>query len=301
MYLFFLVLRWLALTAVSSTMLGCDSINESANVDSNSTVQKHNSKTSINTPPKIDTTKSTIAKRFLVPEGYKRVVVDSNSFGAYLRDLPLKPIDAPVLYYDGKEKINNGVYLSVIDLPIGKRDLHQCADALMRFRADYLRSQKRFDEIHFNFNNGFTAYYSKWKEGYRIKYNGTNFNWVKTAEPSNSDATFWKYMEYVFAFAGTYSLAQELDPIPLDEMEMGDVFIFGGSPGHAVMVVDLAVHQETGEKIFMLVQSYMPAQEGQILTNPNDPNLSPWYSCDFEGELLTPEWRFEDQDLKRFP
>lgn len=300
MYSLFSIFRWLGLSFFSFALLGCNSIDTSSQAKSNSNVQMQNAELLAQTSNIIDSSKSTVATRFIVPEVYERVEVESNSFGAYLRNLPLKPIDSPVLYYDGTEKPNNNVYMSVVDLPIGTRDLHQCADALMRFRAEFLRKQKRFDEIHFNFNNGFTAYYSKWKEGYRIKFNGTDFSWVKTASPSNSDATFWKYMEYVFAFAGTYSLAQELGSVPLKEMKIGDLFVFGGSPGHAVMVVDMAAHKVTGEKIFMLVQSYMPAQEAQILTNPNDSNLSPWYSCDFQGELLTPEWRFEGQDLKRF-
>ncbi len=44
----------------------------------------------------------------------------------------------------------------------------------------------------------------------------------------------------------------------------------------------------------------MPAQDIQILKNPNDPALSPWYKTDFEGPLLTPEWTFEKTDLRRF-
>lgn len=280
--------------------LSCESLDTNVQVEGDKVVQKKDSLLFHSIPTEIDSTKFTIETRFKVPEGYRRVGIDTSSFGAYLRNLPLKPIEAPVLYYDGTEKPNKNVYVSVIDLPIGNRDLHQCADALMRFRAEYLRSQKRFDEIHFNFNNGFTANYSKWKEGYRIKFDGADFKWVKKEAPSNSDDTFWKYMEYVFAFAGTYSLAQELESISLNDMKIGDLFIFGGSPGHAVMVVDMAVHKETGEKIFMLIQSYMPAQETQVLINPNDLNLTPWYSSDFKGELLTPEWRFEGQDLKRF-
>ena len=61
-------------------------------------------------------------------------------------------------------------------------------------------------------------------------------------------------------------------------MRIGDVFIIGGSPGHAVIVVDMAVNPETHEKVFLLAQSYMPAQQIQLLKNNNDPDLSPWYS-----------------------
>ena len=44
----------------------------------------------------------------------------------------------------------------------------------------------------------------------------------------------------------------------IKDIEIGDVFIQGGSPGHAVIIVDTAVNKKTGERIMMLVQSYMP-------------------------------------------
>ncbi len=44
----------------------------------------------------------------------------------------------------------------------------------------------------------------------------------------------------------------------------------------------------------------MPAQETQILKNPNEEDISPWYSIDFANQLQTPEWTFSKDDLKRF-
>ena len=48
----------------------------------------------------------------------------------------------------------------------------------------------------------------------------------------------------------------------------------------------------------MIAQSYMPAQETQILKNKNDDKLSPWYSANIEDKLYTPEWTFEVGHLK---
>ena len=42
----------------------------------------------------------------------------------------------------------------------------------------------------------------------------------------------------------------------------------------------------------------MPAQEIQILKNPNDKQLSPWYSANIIDELATPEWTFKARHLK---
>lgn len=82
-------------------------------------------------------------------------------------------------------------------------------------------------------------------------------------------------------------------------MQTGDVLIQGGSPGHAAIVVDLAVNAQ-GQKVFLLAQSYMPAQSIHILKNPVNPALSPWYEADNSAVVQTPEWTFTTKDLKRF-
>ena len=87
----------------------------------------------------------------------------------------------------------------------------------------------------------------------------------------------------------------------MDDIQIGDVFIQKGNPyGHAIIVIDMAKNKKKGNKIFMLAQSYMPAQEIHILKNLNNSDLSPWYDTDFVDELLTPEWTFRKEDLKRF-
>ena len=249
---------------------------------------------------RIDRSAKTLETRFLLPEGFQRVKADSNSFGAYLRKLPLKPDGSIVKLHNGEEKANNDIYEAVVDLPIGKKDLHQCADAVMRLRAEYLYAQKQFDKIHFNFTNGFRCDYSEWMKGKRIAISGNKTWWKQSAQPSNTYKDFWSYLEMIFSYAGSLSLSKEMKPVSVEELQIGDVFILGGSPGHAVLVVDVAVNSKTNKKIFLLAQSYMPAQETQILKNPNDNKLSPWYTADFGEKLYTPEWTFARNDLKRF-
>ena len=240
-----------------------------------------------------------IESRFLTPKNFERKNSEVNSFATYLRELPLKPDGAKVHFYNGTIKPSERVYDAVVDLKIGKRDLHQCADAIMRLRAEYLWEQNRHDDIHFNFTNGWQVDYSKWKAGHRVKVEGNKTSWVKKSAPSDSYDTFWKYLEIIFSYAGTLSLSKEMKSIDISEIQIGDIFIQGGSPGHAVIVVDLAENTK-GDKVFLLAQSYMPAQETQILKNPNDDKMSPWYSTDFGEVLETPEWTFSKDDLKRF-
>lgn len=243
---------------------------------------------------------STIESRYGTPEGFVRVEAAEGSFGYFLRNQKLKPYGEKVLYYDGKTKTSKGVYDSVIDVEIGNRDLHQCADAIMLLRAEYLYHEENYDQISFHFVNGFKAEYEKWMKGYRIKILDSRATWYKQEEFSNTYKSFRKYMDMVFAYSGTLSLEKELVEVKIEEMQIGDVFIVGGSPGHAVIVVDLAENHQTGEKAFMLAQSYMPAQQTQILINPKNEAISPWYILNTSEKLITPEWAFDLTQLKGF-
>jgi len=45
----------------------------------------------------------------------------------------------------------------------------------------------------------------------------------------------------------------------------------------------------------------LPAQELQILQNPQDPKLSPWYRLGTgTSAIQTPEWLFQTRDFRRF-
>ena len=169
----------------------------------------------------------------------------------------------------------------------------------MRLRAEYLYQKKLFDSIHFNFTNGFNASYSTWRQGKRIKVKGNSVTWFTTTQKGDSRNSFDKYLTMVFSYAGTLSLEKEMKKVVVKDMQIGDVFIQGGSPGHAVIIVDMA-KKETGETIFLLAQSYMPAQEIHVLKNFNNQNLSPWYSAKILETIITPEWTFTKNNLKRF-
>lgn len=246
----------------------------------------------------LKTSGKTVQERFLPPEGYRRTTADS--FGVYLRTLPLQSDGSFVHLYNGDEKYRQNVHAAVIKMDVGKKDLQQCADAFMRLRAEYLYQHRKFDDIHFNFTNGFWADYSKWRQGYRIAVSGNEVSWVKKQPEDTGYASFRTYMDVVFTYAGTLSLSRELHSVSLSQIQPGDVWIQGGSPGHAVIVVDVAINGK-GEKLFMLAQSYMPAQEIHILRNPENEKISPWYSvADITTEVTTPEWTFDITDLKRF-
>lgn len=234
-----------------------------------------------------------------LPPGYLRAKVGQDSYANYLRNLLLHAPGTMVRYYDGSYKANRDVYHSVVDLPIGKKDLHQCADAIMRLRAEYLYQEGRYNDIHFDFTNGFRVDYTQWRKGRRIVVNGNSTKWDDGSQPSKTYEDFWAYLETIFMYAGTASLSRELAPKAIASAEIGDILIQGGHPGHAVIIIDKAYDESTQSPIYLLAQSYMPAQEIQILKNRNEASLSPWYKLE-EGTIDTPEWTFHSDDLMTF-
>jgi hypothetical protein len=236
-----------------------------------------------------------------LPSGFIRKKVSSNSFAAYLRNLGLKKPGVSVMLYNGKRKGNQYAHYRVIDMDIGKKNLQQCADSIMRLRAEYLFSQRRFNSIKFNFTSGQNIPFSKWAKGYYPMVKGSSVKWIKKTSLNYSYTNLRKYLEIIFIYAGTASLSKELKPVSgIKYIRIGDIFIQGGFPGHAVIVVDIASNIKNNNKIFLLAQSFMPAQEIHILKNPNSSGLNPWYSINFGKKLVTPEWNFTNKDLKRF-
>jgi hypothetical protein len=248
-------------------------------------------------PPPVKTPDgATLSARFRAPADYARVPAEADSFAAYLRALPLKEDGAAALFFDGKEKLTR-THEAVVDMDIGSTDVQQGSDALIRLRAEYLYAQGDYDRISYHFLSGFSFPFTRWAEGYRVSVSGKNVTWEKKADPSQDYETFRRYLNTLFVYANTRSLAAELSTA--DEMRIGDVFIsteFGG-----VMVVDMARRAGTGDVVCILAGAKIPAQEIQILKNPDDPRLSPWYPAPSAAGLTTSEGDiFRPEHLKRF-
>lgn len=218
---------------------------------------------------------TSLAARFAPPAGFERIAAPSDSFAAWLRGLPLKPAGSRVHEFDGKEKKNQAAHAAVIDIDVGRGDLQQCADFVIRLRAEYLFSIGRSDEVAFHFTSGDLAEFRRWAAGERPMIDKNRVTWRKSQGPDASYPSFRAYLTSVFTYAGTKSLARELKPVASPkEIQIGDVFIRGGSPGHAVIVLDVAENPRTKDRVFLLAQSFMPAQEPHVLKNPTDLRVS---------------------------
>ncbi len=211
------------------------------------------------------------------PSDFERNKQDSASFGYWLRSIALKK-DKAVYKFDGTFKANQSAQFAVLDISVGKKDLQQCADAIMRLRAEYLFKRQRFDEILFTDNAG-TAY--------------------QFTQPYNIE-NLLAYLEKVFGMCGSASLSKQLKTKEdFSTIIPGDVLIKGGFPGHGVIVVDVA-ENDAGKKMYLLAQSYMPAQDIHILVNPMNDKLSPWYEVNDDQIIKTPEYSFFKNQLKQW-
>ena len=234
------------------------------------------------------TSPDNVLTRFGMPSGYHQLNVEPGSFGAYLQSLPLKPAGTHTLTYKGAIAATDAETAAVVDISVGHEDLQQCADAVMRLRGEYLWHAKRYNEIAFHFVSGFKCDYIHYAEGYRYR----NDRWILKSKKDYSYPAFMQYMQLVFAYAGTLSLEKELKPVANpDDLKAGDVFIHGGSPGHCFVVMDV-VENDKHQKQFLLAQSFMPAQNIQVLQNA--PGYY-WFSMDkipsiWYGELVKPKY-----------
>lgn len=237
--------------------------------------------------------------RIQCPPDAQRLQSD-DPYVRYLRQLKLLPHESPVHLFNGAFKNRQDVHAAVLDLEIGARDLQQCADAVMRLRADFLYQQKKYEQIQFQFTNGFVAKYEFWRKGQGILVTGNQCSWVPSARAGSSQQHYKNYLETVFSYAGSLSLSHQLKSVPITQILPGDVLIIGGSPGHAVTVMDIAVQKNTGKKYMLLAQSYMPAQQIHVLKNWEDERISPWFEVPESGKIETPEYTFQTNNLMRF-
>ncbi|MCC3156788.1 DUF4846 domain-containing protein [Hymenobacter sp. 15J16-1T3B] len=241
-----------------------------------------------------------LAARFAPPAGCQRVAVTPGSYGEWLRGLPLRPRGTAVRLHDGRLKDPQTVHAAVIDIDTGLRDLQQCADAAIRLRAEY-QFTRNFRSIHFHLTSGHDIWFGDWVDGKGFQVQGEDVVAAPRPAEAPTHAALRRYLDVVFTYAGTKSVSREMRPVPLAQAQPGDVLVLGGSPGHAVTVLDVAEHPGTHVRYALLAQSYMPAQDMHVLRNVEEPQLGAWFRlAAVDGMFATPEWDFEADQLKRW-
>ncbi|MBS1664380.1 MAG: hypothetical protein JST68_25265 [Bacteroidetes bacterium] len=240
--------------------------------------------TACRTPAQVPNSYPTIGA-IPTPAGFHRQTQPPKSFAAWLHNIPLKK-DRTVYLYNGRPKQNQDAQFAVLDVSVGRQDLQQCADAVMRLRAEYLYAYNDYTDISF---------YTE--QGSLLNFQG----WLREHSASSQRTAFDQYLNRVFTYCSTRTLEKQLQSVtPFSKIQAGDVLIRSGAPGHAMQVVDEAEDAQ-GHRIFLLAQSYMPAQDIHIVKNTSDPSISPWYRANTSNSIVeTPEWIFKINELKKW-
>lgn len=238
-----------------------------------------------------------LSARFATPPaGFTRVDVDQDSFGNFLRNLPLKPAGSPVVDFQGTPLHNGGQHpniVAVADLDIGSKDLQHCADVIYRLNGEW-RYGKGDNNLVYKAVSGQALGYRNYIAGERAIIEGKGIALKKVAAPAkDTHALMRGYMDEVFSWAGTASLARDAKPVAWSDLQPGDFFVMSGSPyGHAVLVLDVAKDTK-GRVALLLGQSYMPAQSFQVLkpAGSNNGVASDWFVVDPSDLAVdTPFW-----------
>ncbi len=252
-------------------------------------------------PLEVDYSKSTIRTRFTPPKGFYWITEEPGSFSEFLVRLPLHPEGFPIRDYRGVPIEKQYHHVAILNVDVGDKDLQQCADAWIRLYAEYLWIQKRFDDIVFQFTSKQLFSWNDYKNGIRTTEIKDKVKFSKSGKYDDSYENFRDYLNIIFRYAGTISLDRESVPLVRNQdIRTGDFLITPGSPGHSVFIVGRA-RNSAGKQLYLLAESFMPAQDIHILKNPVNPNISPWYELDINApKTVTAKYTFNPTSIKRF-
>ena len=248
----------------------------------------------------VDKSKSTVRTRFSPLKGFSLIQEKPGSFSEFLNEFPLHPPNFPIRDYKNIPLEKQYNHIAILNIDVGDKDLQQCADAWIRLYSEYLWLQKRYDDIGFHFTNGQFLSWNDYKNGTRTKETGKKIQFIKTGKNDDSYENFREYLNIIFRYAGTISLDKESVPVKSNyDIMPGDFLIAPGSPGHSVFVVGRS-RNRSGKYLYLLAESFMPAQDIHILRNP-DAKLSPWYELDVNApQTVTAKYIFKPTSIKRF-
>jgi len=229
----------------------------------------------------------TLASRFATPPGYRRVDTPDGSFGHWLRGLPLAAEKTAVKTHKG-DVVHDGddQYLAaVVAIDPGKLDLQQSPDVALRLHAEWLWSlgDKR---ISYRSATGLDLPLARWARGERLMAQGANVFWVVKGKPAEvTHADFREYLDTVFTWANSISVAQQAEVVEPKDLQPGDFFVHLSSPGHALLVLDIA-RKPSGQQLALLGQALNPAQYVFVLQAGR--GATAWFSLRPGEPIITP-------------
>ncbi len=238
---------------------------------------------------------------FRPPEGFARVEAEPTTFQAFLRNLPIRQDRTHVLAYDGRRLARPSA--AVVLLDVGERDLQQCADSAIRLHAEWLWDAGHSNRAAYHFTSGDLTRFRDWVQGERISVKGSKVTRSKGTPRGGRHPSYRRWLDLVFRYAGTRSLRLDSDTVGDAPVLGGDFYVQPGSPGHAVVVLDVAQHRD-GRRVALLGQGFIPAEDFHVLRATHDRVLDGvWFLLPDAAHptLSTPSWRpFRAGEARRF-
>jgi hypothetical protein len=244
---------------------------------------------------------NSLERRLRTPEGYSRITLaDSQEYGRWLRGIPLKPQDTPVLAFDGRLVKPADRISGIVDLNVAS-PYCQCADMAIRLRAEFFWSSGRIGKIAFRSLSGQRISMQDWLQGsYHVSTGGDRIDFYPGEVRPASRREFEDYLEFVWRFANSRSLARDLTKVPEEDLAPGDMYIqpapYGGL-GHLSLILDIA-EDGRGGRIFLWAYGFVPAQNLHLPLPGEGNGVGEWYTL--EGFLREVQG-FGPGDFHRFP
>jgi len=244
-----------------------------------------------------------LAAHFRPPAGFVPDPAPAGSFARFLRTLPVRQDRRTVLDFRQEPLSRPAAAAAVIYVDVGVRDLQQCADTALRLFAEWRWQAGLSARSAFHFTSGDVARFSDWVSGERIIAAGRGIIRRPGAPRAADHRSHRAWLDLVFRYAGTRSLALDTDAVRTGApLVAGDVFVDPGSPGHAVILLDVARHPD-GRSAALVGQGFMPAQDLHVLGADAPVAIDGvWFVLpEAGGELATPNWRpFPRSTARRF-
>lgn len=243
-----------------------------------------------------------LATRFPAPAGFARVAVKAGSYADWLRHLPMLASGAKVRNYAGQ--VLSGATAAargVIDLDVGRRDLQQCMDTIMRLRGEYLWWKNKAGRTKFRYAGGRYFGWSQYARGIRPKRKGRRIVYKPGYRAGYGRKHFRRYLTFMFMMTGTMHNVREPN-VKFADLAAGHFFIQPppqpGYLGHAVVILDVAKNA-AGQVRALIGEGYTPAQDLHVTKTPGG---GAWYRLSASNPVQTPQWSvpFKWTQFRRF-
>lgn len=244
---------------------------------------------------------TTLAAAIPTPPGWERIPAPPGSFAAWLRELPLAAPGTPVKDWRGDEVYggDDEYVKAVIAIDVGRSNLQQSADVVVRLHAEWQWSLGRRDQEYVSATKD-PLPYARYAEGKRTLAQGPHLYWVKQRDPNdvNDYDAFRDFLDAAFLWINSPALRMQSEPVAADALMPGDFFVRRDKSGHTVVVLDV-VTRANGERLALLGQGIAPAMNPHVLRPGRG---TAWFSLRPPEPLLTPYTKeFAWEELRRLP